>query len=125
MNVDSFRISSESQDFRQLLQAELVRRCNKNASYSLRAYAKSLGMSHATLSSILSGKRPLTKKAIIKISASLNLNKETIDLYLSRLNSNGDGTAKFLNSKIQHQQMALDTFAAISDWYHDAILELT
>lgn len=111
--------------FKQLLQSELIRRCNKNSHYSLRAYAKSLGLSHATLSSILSGKRPLTKKSIIKLSLALNLGQSKMNFYLAELNSGQNENKTSLSAKIQHQQITLDTFAAISDWYHDAILELT
>lgn len=47
--------SNAPEEFRALLRQELVRRSAKNPSYSLRSFAKSLGVNHATLSSILAG----------------------------------------------------------------------
>src|SRR5687768_3372352 len=50
----------------QLLQ-DFESRRRHNASYSLRAYARSLDVSITTLSQVLSGKRPLTLKTARKI----------------------------------------------------------
>src|SRR4051794_29725601 len=56
-----------------LLQNELTRRCAKNPRYSLRAFAKALGMSHTVLSLVLSGKRPLSRKAALQVASALEL----------------------------------------------------
>ncbi len=42
--------------FRDLLSAELARRCRRNSRYSLRAFAKALVVDVATLSRVLAGK---------------------------------------------------------------------
>jgi uncharacterized protein (TIGR02147 family) len=91
---------------RQLLQSELARRCERNPRYSLRAFAKALGISHTVLSLVLSGKRPLSKKAFAKVS-------EALDLQTSSAQPNED-----------LRQLSLDTFSVVSDWYHYGILSL-
>ena len=45
----------------------------KNATYSLRAFARDLGVSHPLLSQVLNGRRPLTLKQAHKISALLSV----------------------------------------------------
>ncbi len=103
-----------------LLQQELARRCKKNARYSLRALANSLGLSHTVLSLALSGKRKLSKNACLKIADALTLSPEE--------------TKKMMNSRkpqkleslplVSPEILDVDTFAVISDWYHFAILSL-
>src|SRR5262245_40700147 len=61
---------------RLLLQQELARRCAKNPGYSLRAFSRALGLSPTVLSLVLSGKRPLSKKAVAKVVEVLGLGPE-------------------------------------------------
>jgi uncharacterized protein (TIGR02147 family) len=96
-------------NMRHLLQTELSRRCERNPKYSLRAFAKALGMSHATLSQVISGKRPVSRKSVRKISECLALGPERRAL--------GVAPSEF-------EQIGVDTFSIISDWYHYAILSL-
>jgi transcriptional regulator with XRE-family HTH domain len=51
-------------------------RKDKNPRYSLRAFARSLGVSSGQLSEILSGKRPLSHKLARRISMALALTEE-------------------------------------------------
>ena len=51
-------------DFRLYLQNEFVRRANKNPSYSLRSFARSLEVNDSTLSKLLSGKNEYHKKKV-------------------------------------------------------------
>ncbi|MGE0764547.1 MAG: TIGR02147 family protein [Bdellovibrionales bacterium] len=101
-----------------LLQKELARRCQANPNYSLRAFAQALGLSPATVSMVLSGKRQLSKLAKQKVAERLGLSVEDRQIFL------GDRQNR---SEIKAQNfhlMALDSFAVISDWYHLAILSL-
>jgi len=52
---------TEATSFRLRLQAELARRCAGNPRYSLRAFARRLGVDHSTLSQLLRGRRALTR----------------------------------------------------------------
>jgi AraC-like DNA-binding protein len=59
--------ASLGQDFRQFLRAELIRRCKKNAKYSLRAFAQALGVSPAYLSMIFNGRKKPVAATILKM----------------------------------------------------------
>lgn len=102
-------------NFRQLLQAELTERCRLNPSYSLRSFARSLNVEPSSLSQMINGKRPITAKMKLRLGAALGLNTEQI----RRLPSED------LPEEREPKNLTLDTFAAIADWYHYAILELT
>lgn len=104
------------EDFKNVLQQEYLRRVSKNRSYSLRAYAQHLGINHATLSTILSGKRKITKATVLTLSKSLGLSPSEV--------------TKFIASEQNIEQKAFhllqnDVFSFISEWYFDAILELS
>ena len=107
-------------DTKTLLEKELKRRCEANARYSLRSFAKGLGVSHTALSLILSGVRAPSRKMVLIISEKLGLSpKEQRDLLVSRAIGNAPQTelSKF-------DQLSLDHFELLSDWYHYAILSL-
>ncbi|MBK7959780.1 MAG: TIGR02147 family protein [Bdellovibrionales bacterium] len=114
---------NKNSDFRSYLQSELIRRSEKNRNYSLRSFAKNLGMNHATLSSILAGRRPLTKKSVIKLCHQLSVSENETLNYIRSIEQTSQvpsvGPIKL------HKELTLDVFMTISDWYHDAILELT
>ncbi|MBI3295491.1 MAG: DUF4423 domain-containing protein [Deltaproteobacteria bacterium] len=73
-------------------------------------------MSHTVLSLVLSGKRPLSKKAAISVAAQLALSPTEAQALFS-----SNGTTAFVS---EPSPMDLDTFAVIAEWYHFAILSL-
>ncbi len=103
-----------------ILREELEKRSSKNPRYSLRAFAKTLGMSHTVLSLILSGKRAVSKKMATRLAEFLDFDP----IQKQKLIEN----RKTVNVRNQidsdYQQLSLDTFTVISDWYHYAILSL-
>lgn len=103
-------------DFRKFLQSELLHRCQKNPHYSLRAFAKTLNIDHSTLSQILRGKRPISEKMLISLATFLSLGPLEIDHFKRNLKSS--------SSEHQIRDLSIDSFMIISEWYHDAILEL-
>lgn len=104
--------------FKAYLQQEFIKRTNKNPSYSLRAFAKHLGLNHATLSTLMSGKRKITRVTIEKIAKSLNLGPNELQKFTTDSSANEPTSNRYF--LIQQ-----DAFAAISEWYFDAILELS
>lgn len=110
-------LDEERTAFRLWLQKQFTERCKKNASYSLRAFAKSLDMDASTLSQILSGKRKLSKKSVTAICDKLTVSQKEL-INFGMVNKNLLADEDFL-------QLSADTFSAIADWYHYAILELT
>jgi len=108
---------------RELLQHEFQKRKGRNPNFSLRAFARWLGLSPAQLSQMMTGKRPVTLKSMKKIGARLGLSPSEKKTFLSAmLKTEGlletEQDFKFL-------KMEEDQFRLISDWYHFAILALT
>ena len=114
-------IQEEAQDFRLYLQNQLTERCKKNPKYSLRSFAQRLDMESSALSKILRGKRRVTEKTFLKLSKILNLSPHEIAQFRQNLKQ----SAEYDYSPKNYQQVSLDAFNVISDWYHYAILELT
>ncbi len=100
------------------LKSRLATRQEKNSAYSLRAFARDLGVSPALLSQIFSGQRNISGNTLIKISEKLELSPlEMQELF----------SAESLKSKAKHTKflpMDADEFDVIADWYHFAILSL-
>jgi uncharacterized protein (TIGR02147 family) len=114
---DKELIHSEREIFRLWLQKQFAERCKKNARYSLRAFAKFLELDASSLSQILSGKRRLSKKATLNMCEKLSASYTDLNRF---------GLVQdTMTTDTNYLQMNVDTFTAISDWYHYAILELT
>jgi uncharacterized protein (TIGR02147 family) len=111
---------THSEGFRTFLQNTLAERCQKNPQYSLRAFAKSLNVNHSHLSLILRGERRLTPKFIKKTGQSIGIGPQQLSRYLAQ-STNGKASS-IENSSLQ--QIQVDQFDLISDWWHDALLEL-
>ena len=105
--------------FRSRLQEELVGRCRANPRYSLRAFARMLDISPSALSAMLNGRRPITQKSIERLGLGLSLPAAEIENFKREA-----AAQRTENLKPAFQPIPLEVFALISDWYHDAILEL-
>lgn len=97
-------------EFRILLQNEFSRRCQSNPRYSVRAFARDVELDPSSISQILSGSRRVSEKMRLKIANKIGLDLKKRD-------------HKATDEK--YLLLSLDTIAAISDWHHFAILDLT
>jgi transcriptional regulator with XRE-family HTH domain len=120
MSTTPSKAESAADNFRSFLKQELMKRCERNSRYSLRAFARSLDISHATLSHILAGRRKLTSKMIKRIGHTLGMDPAELASYVAE--SAAGAGQRGLDG---YPEMNLDTFSVISEWYHDAIMELT
>lgn len=105
--------------FIQKIRLGLEEKIQKNPSYSLRAFAKQLGVSAATLSGILTGKRKLTAEMMGKIGFALNLAPEEVWGLQRQLLGHQDNTAH-----AKFTELSQEMFMIVSEWYHLPILEL-
>jgi uncharacterized protein (TIGR02147 family) len=103
-----------------LLMEELTLRQTRNSSYSLRAFARDLGIGATTLSDVLADKRSLSKTNLHKVMERMALSPaereklwENYKLNVSRSHEVDDRTT-----------LDEDTFRLIADWYYLAILNL-
>ena len=99
------------------LKQELQSRIQKNSMYSLRAFARDLGISASLMSKILNNKYPLKQKLAINILESLNQNLS--DYQNSEFKNALEVDKNNLINIEDHD------FKLICEWYHDAIIEIS
>jgi uncharacterized protein (TIGR02147 family) len=108
-------------------------RSKVNPRYSLRAYARDLGVSVSRLSGVLNGKFGLSSDAAREIARALGLEPRAALLFVDSVESRHARSKKARElalTRLQKksdsfQSLSLDQFQIISDWQHFAILELT
>src|SRR5262245_8657459 len=106
-------------EMRDLLQAELGRRCDVNSSYSLRAFARDLGTDHSTLSQVLRRRRTLTEPMIREFGLRLGLPSQRIEFLIERERLRDGDAGEIVDPvSLGDQQEALT-----ADGLHFAILE--
>jgi uncharacterized protein (TIGR02147 family) len=122
-------------NYRAFLKATLAERVQKNPSYSLRAMAKQLGFSSSQLSEAMSGKANFSSQSLRKIAKSMQL-KERESEYLMLLGElEAQKDPEIREGLLRHlqrcrpgrrpiQDLSVDSFRQISEWYHSPILEL-
>lgn len=135
----------------EFLRRELDRRLGTNPRYSLRAFAKNLGMSPGELSEVLREKRPMSARACHKVAQSLSLSpaefKQLLVLAatarpigsrfdiegeaapLKTMNSNAGGSASLsggysASAAVMAHRLSEDRFRLVCDWWCFAILNL-
>ena len=103
--------------FAAVLRAELTRRCARNPSYSLRAFARALDVDHATLSQILRGRRALTRDTILQLGHRLGIESSRLEALVRDAEAVRDGPPAYSPS--------LDAAAIVGDPLHHQLLALT
>lgn len=73
---------------------------------------------------MLNGKRPITNDMKVRIGLALGLEPQKIDQMRSQPDRRKKTKSDQIPKSAEIQQLTLDTFSIISDWYHYAILEL-
>ncbi len=122
--------------YHDLLNEEFDKRKSYNSSYSLRAYARDLGMSAPRLSQILSKKQGLSIDAARDVAQKLKLSESKTQWFTSSAGSlharsfkeRTDFRERVMTYKEEAKvftELQLEYFKVISDWYHFAILELS
>lgn len=124
----------------QFLKASLQDKAKQNPSYSMRAFAKKLGLSSGGLSLILNRKKKLSVARAYEIAVALELNSEEADYFVTLVmheSANSEQAKiqcleklKSINPILKHSTdlrqsfLDLEHFKFISEWYGLAILEL-
>lgn len=114
------RSKKSVRDYRIWLMDEFSHRKEKNSSYSLRAFARDLGVSSTCLSEVLAKKRDLSKKNVLRISEQMSLSPIETNSLLAQAGLKADRQAE----KGELTQLSEDTFKVIADWYYFAIVDL-
>ena len=116
------------------MECEYRRRVRRNPGYSLRAFARDIGMPASKLSEVLRGLRGISKKTAQTVSESIQLSptdaavfSNLVDLHQTRsrvAREKAEINLKKLTDG-SYDEVSLERFKVISDWYHFAILELS
>jgi transcriptional regulator with XRE-family HTH domain len=85
---------------RSVLETEFARRKQINPRYSLRAFARSVGLDHSTISQLMRGKRAITRKSVRSIGSSLRWNGAAV------LKVSGSAAFRF-DSRVVAQNLGL------------------
>lgn len=107
-----------------LLTEKLLEARTKNPAYSLRAFAKRIGISPSMLSEVLSGKRNAAEDTARKIALRLHLSPEEAQKVLAPYTNRRLGLSHPTSSRAAYTQLSMDQYWVISEWYHFAILSL-
>lgn len=121
------------EDYRAILREEFESRRRKNVRYSLRAFARDLGISPSRLSDVLRGRYGISSTSADALAAVLGFNElerarfiDLVEIQHARSREVREAARKRAKlSLVQYQMVSMDTFKAIADWYHYAILELS
>jgi uncharacterized protein (TIGR02147 family) len=106
----------------QTLRERLDELRERNSSFSLRAFARLLGVSPASLSEFLNGKRVLSAKMINKLAERLCLSPEQIGELKEKLTRDKKGLSHTPVSDKKVIQLQNDQYYLVSDWHYYAIL---
>ena len=106
------------------LKNEYCKRKSRNRHYSMRGFARDLGISSGTLADIFSTRRPISKRMGQKIVERCGLSPKEKIQFWSLLDSR-ELTADSRDKKqIEAEMITEDQLSIISDWYHFGILSL-
>jgi uncharacterized protein (TIGR02147 family) len=110
-------------EVREILNNEMMRLKRRNPSFSLRGFAKKIGIQPSALSEILSGKRDVTRKMAAGIFDRLCLDPKRSQVFLNQLQNKRTATAVVVAER-QFVQLNMDHYHVVSNWQYFAILSL-
>ena len=111
-------------EIQKLIKEKLTQHQLKNPAFSLRAFSNRVGTTPATLSRILSGKRRISEKLARKIVERLALGFEESSQILSLFPAKRSRSANERHETQTMNQLTMDHFHVVSDWYYFAVRAL-
>lgn len=109
----------------EMLRQEYLGRLRKNQKYSLRAFAKSIGLPSGRLSEILAKKRPLSERLATQVASNLPWQPDKVRTFLEGVRKPHFGTPReSMGEHLFSKALADDEFKLIAEWHHFAILSL-
>ncbi len=126
---------TQQNSYREYLKTVFEERSAKNPRYSLRAMAKQIGVSPATLSGVLNKKKNLSIEKANSVSKALKLSSKNVEIFLLLVQietTKNEDLKNVLTSKLRSiggcseaTNLSIEHFKIISEWYHYALLSLT
>lgn len=133
--MESNVINASAQgDYLEWIKRAFSERCRHNPRYSLRAFARDLSLSPATLSYVMNGQKGLSMTVAQSVATSIGLNEKEKEIFCCLVESkHGRSKTSRVIAQTRLAQLEyhpkvtslqLDVFQTIADWYHLAILQL-
>lgn len=121
-----------STDYREVLRRTLKERCARNPRYSLRSFARDLGLSPSRLSDVLKGRYGISRKAALEIAPKIGMNSQETERFCDQVESlhardrkkREAALGRLAKRSLQYRELSLEAQKVMSDWYHHAILQL-
>jgi uncharacterized protein (TIGR02147 family) len=121
-------------NYRSILILELERRKKVNPSYSLRAYARDLGIAAPQLSSVIKGTKGISPESAKNLAKKLDLSEEEAEVFQhsalalhSREKSKREKSQDVLNKLIEgkkFQTLKEPSFSLINEWFYLSLLQM-
>jgi uncharacterized protein (TIGR02147 family) len=121
--------------YRSFLKSELVTRITANPAYSLRAFSKALQMTPSGLSQVLKGTKNLSQASALRVASKLGLSPDETEFFVQLVQfesaKDPEHKAAVQLRMRKHrpnnpaQDLSVDAFKMLSDWYHLPILMMT
>ena len=121
--------------YQHFLNSEFEGRKFRNPNYSLRAFARDVGLAAPKLSEILRGKCGLSEASAKRLAKKLTLSEKETIIFINQVvaahgrskveREKAHAVLESIKDEHSFDEIALDSFRIIADWYHFAILELT
>lgn len=120
-----------------ILRDILAAKTSKNPSFSLRAFARTLGVSHTYLSLVLNEKKKLSMHKVVEFSELLGMDDKQRQNFISAATAEketqtlmtlGGQTFKVKRKKAKpaiYFELEADRYKVLQEWYHIPILDLT
>ena len=131
--TSEFNLIFFSEKTADIIRNELQKRKKKNPLFSNNSFAKYLGISPTYLSLVLKGQRPITRKLAKKVESNLKFSaeeKKYFNLLLELEHAESEDIKaeiikklELFRSQNQIDEIGINSFRVISDWYFSAILE--
>jgi len=124
-------MNSQTPFYKVYLRRELDRRCESNANYSMRSFARALRVDPAVLSRTLSDKRALSYKVAKRVINHLHLSPQECSIFLESVAEDHKQRGLKKNEAFSDRrrpevgEIDAELFVQISDWYHHAIHRMT
>jgi len=96
----------------EIIKTLLSEKVARNPSYSLRALARKLGVSHTYLVLIMKGKRKISSKLAVRLGEAMGIDHKALR-----------STDRSTKTSRDYQLLELDQFRLISEWFHIALLD--
>lgn len=106
------------------LQGALYDRMSRNSAYSLRAFARDLGVSHTYLSLVINGKKRISAHQAAWFADSLGFEESRKQLF-TQAALQVHRKRKQAAPRSQFRELELDRMQVLSSWHYLAILDLT